>query len=399
MKWRILLTLSIAELLAMAVWFSATAVIPALNAEWGLSDSGTAWLTMSVQIGFVVGTLLSALLNISDIYNARHVFTVCAILCAIFNGAIGAFANSIEPAIVLRFLTGVFLAGVYPPGMKIIATWFKKGRGMAIGVLVGALTVGSASPHLFKVFGIPDWRFLMYAASTGSLIAGLICLFFVKDGPYLRKAAKFDWRYLGKAMKDRGVRLANFGYLGHMWELYAVWTWIPIFLLESFSSYGLPDAASWSAVGTFAVIGIGGVGCLSGGMLADRYGRTTITIWSMAVSGLCCVIVGFFFGGSPILLLTVCLVWGFAVVADSAQFSTSITELVDQEYVGTALTFQTSMGFLLTMVSIRIIPVAVDRLTWKWAFSILAIGPVFGMISMYLLKRSPEAAKIGGERR
>ena len=161
----------------------------------------------------------------------------------------------------------------------------------------------------------------------------------------------------------------------------------------------MPDGASWSAAGTFAVIGIGGIGCLSGGMLADRYGRTTITIWSMVVSGLCCVIVGFFFGGSPILLLTVCLVWGFAVVADSAQFSTSITKLVDQEYVGTALTFQTSMGFLLTMVSIRIIPVAVDRLTWKWAFSILAIGPVFGVISMYLLQRSPVAEKIGGEGR
>lgn len=399
MKWRMLLILSLAELLGMAVWFSATAVIPTLNAEWGLSDSGTAWLTMSVQIGFVVGTLLSALLNVSDIYNARHVFVISAFLCALFNGAIGAFVNSIEPAIVLRFFTGVFLAGVYPPGMKIMATWFKKGRGMAIGALVGALTVGSASPHLFKVFGIPDWRYLMFAASAGSLMAGLICLFFVKDGPYLRKAANFDWRYLGKAMKDRGVRLANFGYLGHMWELYAFWTWIPIFLLESFSSYGLSDGSSWSAVGTFAVIGIGGVGCLSAGMLADRYGRTTITIWSMVISGLCCVIAGLFFGGSPILLLMVCLVWGFAVVADSAQFSASITELVDQEYVGTALTFQTSMGFLLTIVSIRVIPVAVDWLTWRWAFSILAIGPVFGVISMYLLKQSPEAAKIGGERR
>lgn len=398
-KWRILFTLSLAELLGMGVWFSATAVIPSLQAEWGLSSAGTAWLTMSVQIGFVVGTLLSAVLNISDIFNARYVFTISAFLGGLFNGSIGLFVNSIEPAIVLRFLTGVCLAGVYPPGMKIMATWFKKGRGMAIGMLVGALTVGSASPHLFKVFGNPDWHDLMFTASIASLLAGMICIFFVADGPYQAKAAKFDWKYLGRAMKDRGVRLANFGYLGHMWELYAVWTWIPLFLLESFTVRGVNDPATWSAAGTFGIIAIGGAGCLIAGLLADRYGRTTVTIWSMVISGLCCVIAGFFFGGSPILLLMVCLVWGFAVVADSAQFSASITELVDPSYVGSALTFQTCMGFLLTMITIRLVPVVVDLVTWKWAFSILAIGPVFGVISMYRLKQSPQAAKIGGEKR
>jgi sugar phosphate permease len=224
MKWRVVTLLSIAELLGMAVWFSATAVIPTLSVEWQLTEAGRSWLTMSVQVGFVFGTLLSAFFNISYIFNTRTVFSVSALMCALCNGAIGLFDHSIEPALALRFLTGVFLAGVYPPGMKIMATWFKKGRGMAIGVLVGALTIGSASPHLLKLFGNPHWRDLMYIASASALVAALICTFFVKDGPYLSKSAQFDWRYAGRIFADRGMRLANFGYLGHMWELYAVWT-------------------------------------------------------------------------------------------------------------------------------------------------------------------------------
>jgi MFS family permease len=399
MKWRILVVLSIAELLGMALWFSASAVTPTLAAEWHLSDAGKAWLTMSVQIGFVVGAFLSALLNLSDIFNARYVFALSAFTGAIFNGLIGLSINSIEPAIMLRFLTGVSLAGVYPPAMKIMASWFKSGRGMAIGVLVGALTVGSASPHLLKILGNPGWRELMLTASALSIIAGCICLFFVKDGPYFTSGAKFDWRYIGKTFTDQGVRLANFGYLGHMWELYAVWTWIPLFLFDSFNKSGIENSAAYSAMGSFAVIGVGGIGCVIAGILADRYGRTTITIISMAISGSCCILSGLVFGYNPIILITFCLIWGFAVPADSAQFSASVTELGDPEYIGTALTMQTCMGFLLTMVSIRLLPLFVDWMSWHWAFSVLAIGPIFGVLSMYRLKRLPVAFKIGGERR
>ena len=399
MKWRTLFILSAAELLGMVLWFSASAVTPALAAEWGLSDAGQAWLTMSVQIGFVVGAFLSALLNLSDIFNARYLFAVSAFVGAVFNGAIGLFVDSIGPALALRFLTGVCLAGVYPPSMKIMATWFKEGRGMAIGMLVGALTVGSASPHLLKVLGGPDWRELMRVASVLSILAGVICLTFVKDGPYYSKGAKFDWRFIGRAFGDQGVRLANFGYFGHQWELYAVWTWIPIFLLESFGQSGIANAATWAAVGAFAVIGIGGVGCVLAGVLADRYGRTTITIVSMFISGFCCIAAGLLYGSSPVVLLILCLIWGFAIVADSAQFSASITELAEPAYIGTALTLQTCIGFLITIVSIRLLPLFVNWVTWRWAFASLAIGPIFGVLSMYRLKRLPVAAKIGGEKK
>ena len=394
---RTLYLLSFAELLAMGLWFSASAVSPALSLEWDLSDSGKAWLTMSVQIGFVVGTFFSAFFNLSDVLNARHLFVVSALLGALFNGAIGLFAQGVDSVLTLRFCTGVCLAGVYPPGMKIMATWFREGRGMAIGMLVGALTLGSASPHLLKVAGSPDWRELMYTASLASVLAAVICLAFVKDGPYQASAARFDWRAVGRAVADRGVRLANFGYLGHQWELYAVWTWVPVFLFYSFRDSGVADAAGGSALAAFAVIGVGGIGCVAAGILADRYGRTTITIWSMLVSGCCCVGAGMLYGGWPPALLLLCLVWGFAIVADSAQFSASITELADPAYVGTALTLQTCVGFLLTLFTIRLVPVFVEWLTWDWAFALLAVGPALGAWSMHRLKQLPVAAKIGGE--
>lgn len=397
MKWRILIALAIAELLGLTLWFSASAITPSLVDEWQLDQGLTSWLTMSVQLGFVVGTLLSALLNLPDILNARYLFATCALVGAIANGAIGLFVDGIYAALCLRFLTGFFLAGVYPPGMKIMASWFQQDRGMAIGVLVGALTLGSAAPHLLKIVGSPDWRTLMLMASLCSAIASLICLLLVKDGPFQTTGARFDWRVAGRALTDPGVRLANFGYLGHQWELYAVWTWISLFLYESFSVSGLATATDSAALASFATIGIGGCGCVIAGLLADRFGRTAITIVSMAVSGSCCLVVGLLFGGDPRLLVGLCLIWGFFIVADSAQFSTSIIELSDPSYVGTTLTLQTCLGFLLTLVTIRLVPYCVEALGWRWAFAPLALGPILGILAMYRLRRSPAAAKIGGE--
>jgi MFS family permease len=396
-KWSILLLLALAELLAMAVWFSASAVVPALTAAWSLDDSGRAWLTMSVQIGFVVGAFGSAWLNLADRIPTRRLFTVSAIAAAISTAFIPLLATELNLALILRFLTGLFLAGVYPVGMKIMATWTKEDRGLGIGLLVGALTVGSASPHLLNVFGgITDWRPVLYLAALSALAGGVIAARFVDEGPYRAAAPPFNWKYIGQIFRRRELVLANLGYLGHMWELYAMWAWVAAFLLASFQLSGLSSAAA--SFVAFAVIGVGGVGCVIAGKLADRIGRTTITIASLAASGVCCLLVGRLYGGSPVLLTALCLIWGFAIVADSAQFSACISELCDVNYVGTALTLQTSLGFLLTLITIRLIPTVEQAVGWEWAFAFLAIGPVVGLVAMTALRRSPAASKLAGGR-
>ncbi|MEW6736646.1 MAG: MFS transporter [Acidobacteriota bacterium] len=394
-KWRTLILLSIAELLGMAVWFSASAVVPALTLHWTLGDSGRAWLTMSVQIGFVVGALASAMLNLADRISARRLFAISALLAALATASIPALASGLGLALALRFLTGLFLAGVYPVGMKIMATWTKEDRGLGIGLLVGALTLGSAAPHLLNIFGgVDDWRSVLYLAAALAALGSLMAALFVDEGPYRAASPRFNWRYVGEVLRERETLLANLGYLGHMWELYAMWVWVPSFLLASFKMAGLERI--WANLAAFAVISVGGLGSLLAGKLADRLGRTTLTIASLLISGSCAIVVGLLYGGNPLWLLIVCLIWGFAVVADSAQFSACISELCRTEYTGTALTLQTSLGFLLTLVTIRIIPPLERLVGWQWAFAFLAIGPAIGIWAMSTLRRSPAAIRLAG---
>jgi MFS family permease len=378
----------------MSLWFSGSAVVPALSSEWQLSPSQINWIAIAVQLGFVAGTLISATLNLPDIISTRHLLAVSAFLGAVVNGVFGLYVHDPGLAIVLRFATGVCLAGVYPPGMKIMATWFRERRGMALGVLVGALTMGKATPYLVNALGSANWRSNVLFVSLLAVIGGLIVLFFVEDGPYALPAAKFDVSQIVRVFGNRGVRLASFGYFGHMWELYAMWIWVPVMIRASLATHnGDPRLAE---LGSFIVIGAGAIGCVVAGLLADRVGRTLVTSWAMAISGTCCLVIGFLFGGNPFMLLIVAAIWGATVVADSAQFSSCVTELGDPQYIGTALTLQMCIGFLLTTISIELVAKVSD---WRYAFMILAPGPVFGVLSMMRLRGLPEAVKIANGRR
>ncbi len=398
-RWRMLGLLCLAEICGMSLWFSATAVAPALSAVWHLSAATQTWLTLSVQIGFVAGTLLSAVLNLSDVVPVRKLFAVCSWAAALANLAIlVAPTSSGWGVLALRFATGALLAGVYPTGMKMAAGWFVRERGLAIGAVVGALTLGSAAPHLFSGLFVASWRPVLLSASIAAAAGGLLLLATFREGPFAAPAPRFEPAFAARAIRHRGVRLALTGYLGHMWELYAMWAWVPAFILASFQQARVPNADSAANFVAFAVIGIGAAGCGVAGWLADRWGRSLVTIISMAVSGACALTVGLLFGASPGWTAAVLLIWGFAVVADSAQFSAAITELSEARFTGTALTLQTSLGFLLTMASIRLLPVFEHMVGWRFAMVLLVLGPVVGILGMAALKRSPFAGQIAGGR-
>ena len=394
--------LALAESLAMGPWFAASAVLPQLRAEWALDAGLASWLTMSVQLGFVTGALGSAVLNLPDRVSLPRLFAGSALLAAAATALIPALHAGPGLALVLRFLTGFALAGVYPPGMKLVATWCKEDRGFGIGLLVGALTLGSALPHLLNAVpllgaeGMPPWRSVLYATSAMAVAAAVIAAFLLKPGPHLSAGAPFDWRFVGRVFSYRPTRLANAGYLGHMWELYAMWAWAPVLLLESWRRAGAPPETGRLA--GFAVVAAGAIGCVAAGIWADRIGRTLVTSGSMIVSGTCALVAGLLFD-HPALLTAVCLIWGVAVVADSAQFSAALTELTDSRYVGTALAVQTALGFLLTLVTIRLIPALVDQFGWRWAFAALTPGPLFGVLGMLRLRALPEAIKMASGRR
>jgi MFS family permease len=384
-RYRALTLVALAELLAMGLWFGVSAVSPQIAAEWKLDGASAAWLTLAVQLGFVAGTLLSATLNLPDVIRARHLFALCALLGAITNLVLAFAAHGIGLAIALRFLTGMFLAGVYPPGMKIIATWFKTGRGFALGVLVGALTLGKASPYLVNVLGSGNWRVNVAIASGVAVIGSVIVVALVGDGPYALPNQPFDLSQITRVFSNRGVRLANFGYFGHMWELYAMWTWAPVMIRASIAASG--DSPRLAEAASFAVIGAGAIGCIVAGLVADRIGRAVVAGAAMAASGACCLAIGFLFGKAPLAMLTLAAIWGATVVADSAQFSALVTEHGDQRYLGTALTLQTCIGFLITTASIRLMPLLVERVGWEWAFAFLAPGPALGIVAMRRLAR------------
>lgn len=376
-----LFLLATAELFGMSLWFAASAVAPELSGRWGLSTAEAGWLSTSVQLGFVAGTALAALLNLADTVPSRVYFATAALLGAGAN-ALLLVAPAYEVALVGRFVTGACLAGVYPPAMKMIATWYRSGRGLAIGTIVGALTVGKAGPYLVQALPFATVDRVILSASIAAVLAAVLVFAGYRDGPHAFRRAPFSWALARDVLRVRDYRLAVGGYLGHMWELYSYWVWIPAFLAAA-------TALSPSGVNAmaFAAIAAGGVGCVIGGAWADRIGYGRFTIIAMAVSGTCCLLTPLFFSLSPFLIMLLVVVWGGAVVADSAQFSTLVTQSVPEHAVGTALTLQVSLGFLLTTVSIQAVPPLVELVGWRWVFPMLAIGPAVGILSIRRLGR------------
>lgn len=368
-RWRILALLAAAELLGMSLWFTASAVSPQLRLLWGLSEAQAGWLTSAVQLGFVAGTTLAAVLNLADVLPARGYFAVSALLAAGANLAL-VRAGGYPAALAARFATGFFLAGVYPPAMKMVATWFRTSRGVAIGTVVGALTVGKATPYLLRAFPGLDWRTVVAAVSAGAVVAGILVAVGYRDGPFPFARRPFAWARAASVVRHRATRLAIGGYLGHMWELYAMWTFVSRFFHDFFARQGLVEGAAAARAGVvgFAVIAAGGAGSVLAGGWADRLGRERVTIWAMAVSGACALAMGWLLSAPAALAIAVAVVWGFAVVADSAQFSAVVTEVAPDHAVGTALTLQTALGFLLTSVTISAVPPLRDAGGWPLAF-------------------------------
>jgi MFS family permease len=393
-RWYVLGLLAVTLILSMTTWFSAAAVVPQLRQEWGLSASASAWLTIAVQLGFVFGALVSSLLNLADIISPKSVILSGIIGAAVVNWYL-VLADSAIVVTALRFATGIFLAGVYPPILKLMSTWFDQDRGVALGLLVGAIVLGQAMPHLVNGLGGLDWRVVIHTTSLLTLVGGVITVLAVKEGPFPFPKARFDPAQMWRVFTNRGVRLASLGYFGHMWELFAMYAWFLLFFSKALQANGVAVDSSVSYA-TYAVIAIGALGCWVGGILGDRWGRTRTTALMMGVSGSCCLIIGFLFNAPVWLLLLVAFVWGFSVVADSAQFAVMVTELADQAYVGTALTLQFAVGFILSVATIWLIPLSAEIIGWQWVFVLLAPGPILGMVAMLRLKSMPESVRLAG---
>lgn len=379
--WTMLGLLAVAELAGMSVWFAQSAIGPELRELWSLDASQAGWLTSSVQIGFVVGTLVAAILNLADVVPSRTYFAVSAVLAAGCNLLLLAVPGY-APALLTRFLTGFCLAGVYPPAMKMAATWFVSARGLAIGTVVGALTVGKAAPYLVHAVGGADPGLVVGSTSTAAAAAGLLIFVGYRDGPHQFERRPFRWELVGEVVRVREWRLVTAGYCGHMLELYSCWAWLAAFLAAG--------AVAQSSLWAFVAIALGGLGCIWGGWVADRIGRERLVNRAMAVSAVCALGIGFAFD-SPWILVGVACVWGVAVIADSAQFSAMVTESVPSHAVGTALTLQTSIGFALTVVTVQLVPNLAEALGWQWSFAVLAAGPLFGIAAIRRLGRQPAA--------
>ena len=393
-KWKILTFISVALVCSMTSWFAATAVLGEFSNAIGITLQQGAWLTNAVQIGFVFGALGSAFLSLTDVVSVTRILSAASLLAGI-STALLLLEPTLSVALVLRFISGIALAGVYPTVTKLTATWFVQSRGMAIGIMVGALTLGSAMPYFVRTLGnAASWQLVITVAALACVVASAIFGLCLREGPHAFPRGKFNPAQIGKILKDKPVMLANVGYFGHMWELYAMWGWILAYASAASAGGSVTIDAAMLA---FLVVAAGAPGCLVGGYLSDRFGRCRTTITMMTISGSCAVLIGFVFNGPTSLFVIIALVWGFTAVADSAQFSTAVSELSQGDFVGSSLAFQMAVGFAITVLAIFLVSVIVDVFgSWRWSFLILLPGPVIGVIAMIKLRAHPDSIKLAG---
>jgi len=378
----ILPVIVLSQFAGTSLWFAGNAVLGDLQAAWGLAPAALGYATSAVQLGFIAGTLAFAFFAISDLVSPRIVFFLCSILGALFNLGVYAFGEGLLTLLAFRFLTGFFIAGIYPVGMKIASGWFQRDLGHALGLLVGALVVGTAFPHLLRGVGqtLP-WGTVLLAVSAIAALGGLAMLAFVPDGPHLAKGARFDPRALAVIFRSRDFRASCFGYFGHMWELYAFWASVPVVLAaHAASALNVP---LWA----FVVIAAGFVGCAGGGIVSLRAGSARVAFAQLVASGACCVLSPLAFNAPTPIFLAFLVFWGIVVVGDSPQFSALNARYAPRQLVGSALTIGNCIGFAITIASIQLLSAVAASVGPAWLFVVLAPGPVLGLIALRPLLR------------
>ena len=379
---RILPIIVIAQFCCTSLWFASNGVIDAIISEFNLHQNALGYLTSAIQCGFIIGTLTFAILNISDRFSPSKIFFYCAILGSLFNLGITWQNNTLTTLLLFRFLTGFFLAGIYPVGMKIAADYFQKGLGKSLGYLVGALVLGTAFPHLLsQITSFISWGFVITSTSILAVIGGFLMLLFIPDGPHRTTSKTIDLSSFISIFKEDKFRNAAFGYFGHMWELYTFWTFIPI-ILKTYNESFIESSINVSLF-SFLIISIGSIACVISGYASIKFGLKKTIVFALLISGSCCLISPLIFGlNSKIIFLTFLFIWGITVIMDSPLLSTLVAKNATPDKKGTALTIVNCIGFCISIISIQLTNYLLHTTNSNFVYLLLAIGPIFGILSL-----------------